>query len=174
MGLDDTLKNQLRAQLRDVKPKLVQEFDELTQEDVDEAGDLPGQVTGVMTMPKKGDVHVVPSDKGWRVEIEGTGGARSTHETQAEHQDRTSHRPAEQDRTTDSWQERACTRPQYVRARPASDQGLTRAEPTDAAPGGAASSARPRAPPARKLCAYSAAFGSSECASLSEPSFASS
>ena len=24
-------------------------------------------------MPKKGDVHVVPSDKGWRVEIEGTG-----------------------------------------------------------------------------------------------------
>ena len=64
MGLDDTLKNQLRAQLRDVKPKLVQEFDELTQEDVDEAGDLPGQVTGVMTMPKKGDVNVVPSDKG--------------------------------------------------------------------------------------------------------------
>jgi len=35
-------------------------------------------------MPKKGDVHVVPSDKGWRVEIEGTGGARSTHKTQAE------------------------------------------------------------------------------------------
>ena len=37
-----------------------------------------------MTMPKKGDVHVVPSDKGWRVEIEGTGGARATHKTQAE------------------------------------------------------------------------------------------
>ena len=35
-------------------------------------------------MPEKGDVHVVPSDKGWRVEIEGTGGARSTHQTQAE------------------------------------------------------------------------------------------
>ena len=35
-------------------------------------------------MPKKGDVHVVPSDKGWRVEIEGTGGARSTHKTQSE------------------------------------------------------------------------------------------
>ena len=35
-------------------------------------------------MPKKGDVHVVPSDKGWRVEIEGTGGARSTHKTQVE------------------------------------------------------------------------------------------
>ena len=24
-------------------------------------------------MPKKGDVHVVPSDKGWRVEVEGSG-----------------------------------------------------------------------------------------------------
>jgi hypothetical protein len=35
-------------------------------------------------MPKKGDVHVVPGDQGWRVEIEGTGGARSTHKTQAE------------------------------------------------------------------------------------------
>ena len=35
-------------------------------------------------MPQKGDVHVVPSEKGWRVEIEGTGGARSTHKTQAE------------------------------------------------------------------------------------------
>lgn len=35
-------------------------------------------------MPKQGDVHVVPSDRGWRVEIEGTGGARSTHQTQAE------------------------------------------------------------------------------------------
>jgi Uncharacterized protein conserved in bacteria (DUF2188) len=35
-------------------------------------------------VPKKGDVHVVPSEKGWRVEIEGTGGARSTHRTQAE------------------------------------------------------------------------------------------
>ena len=35
-------------------------------------------------MPKKGDVHVVPISKGWRVQIEGTGGARSTHATQAE------------------------------------------------------------------------------------------
>jgi hypothetical protein len=35
-------------------------------------------------MPKKGDVHVVPSEKGWRVEIEGTGGSRSTHKTQSE------------------------------------------------------------------------------------------
>jgi Uncharacterized protein conserved in bacteria (DUF2188) len=35
-------------------------------------------------MPKKGDVHVMPSEKGWRVQIEGTGGARSTHSTQAE------------------------------------------------------------------------------------------
>jgi hypothetical protein len=32
----------------------------------------------------KGDVHVVPSDRGWRVEVEGTARARSTHTTQAE------------------------------------------------------------------------------------------
>jgi hypothetical protein len=34
-------------------------------------------------MPKKGDVHVVPADKGWRVEVEGSGRAESTHKTQA-------------------------------------------------------------------------------------------
>jgi hypothetical protein len=35
-------------------------------------------------MPNKGDVHVVSSDKGWRVEIEGSARPRSTHGTQAE------------------------------------------------------------------------------------------
>ena len=35
-------------------------------------------------MPKKGDVHVVPGDKGWRVEVEGTARPRSTHKTQRE------------------------------------------------------------------------------------------
>ena len=35
-------------------------------------------------MPPGGDVHVVPSDKGWRVEVEGSSRARSTHPTQAE------------------------------------------------------------------------------------------
>jgi hypothetical protein len=34
-------------------------------------------------MPKQGDVHVVPADKAWRIEIEG-GRARGTHSTQAE------------------------------------------------------------------------------------------
>jgi hypothetical protein len=33
---------------------------------------------------KQGDVHVVPSDKGWRVEVEGSTRPRSTHDTQAE------------------------------------------------------------------------------------------
>jgi hypothetical protein len=36
-------------------------------------------------MPKQGDVHVVPGDKGWLVEVEGTGAkrrARSNHRTQ--------------------------------------------------------------------------------------------
>ena len=35
-------------------------------------------------MPRQGDVHVVPSDRGWRVEVEGAARARSTHTTQAE------------------------------------------------------------------------------------------
>ena len=35
-------------------------------------------------MPKKGDVHVVPSDRGWRVEVEGSNRARSTHAKQNE------------------------------------------------------------------------------------------
>ena len=32
-------------------------------------------------MPK-GDVHVLPSDKGWRVELEGSARAASSHSTQ--------------------------------------------------------------------------------------------
>jgi hypothetical protein len=35
-------------------------------------------------VPKQGDVHVVPSESGWRVGVEGTTRARSTHKTQAE------------------------------------------------------------------------------------------
>jgi uncharacterized protein DUF2188 len=35
-------------------------------------------------VPKQGDVHVVPSERGWRVEVEGATRARSTHKTQAE------------------------------------------------------------------------------------------
>jgi hypothetical protein len=35
-------------------------------------------------MPQKGDVHVVPAANGWRVEVEGSSRARSTHATQAE------------------------------------------------------------------------------------------
>jgi uncharacterized protein DUF2188 len=35
-------------------------------------------------VPKQGDVHVMPGDKGWRVEIEGSARPRSTHGTQAE------------------------------------------------------------------------------------------
>jgi len=31
-----------------------------------------------------GDIHVVPSENGWRVEAEGSDRARSTHNTQAE------------------------------------------------------------------------------------------
>jgi hypothetical protein len=35
-------------------------------------------------MPRKGDVHVVPSDAGWRVEVKGQARATGTHGTQAE------------------------------------------------------------------------------------------
>jgi uncharacterized protein DUF2188 len=48
-------------------------------------------------VPRKGDVHVVPGEKGWRVQIEGTGGARSTHKTQAEPA-RTARRIAQQNK----------------------------------------------------------------------------
>jgi Uncharacterized protein conserved in bacteria (DUF2188) len=34
-------------------------------------------------MPRKGDVHVVPGEKGWRVEVEGQARASGTHDTQA-------------------------------------------------------------------------------------------
>ena len=50
-------------------------------------------------MPKKGDGHGVPSDKGWRVEVEGTGGARSTHKTQTEAA-KTARRIARQNKTS--------------------------------------------------------------------------
>jgi hypothetical protein len=35
-------------------------------------------------MPKKGDVHVMPGVKGWRVEVEGSDRPRSNHKTQSE------------------------------------------------------------------------------------------
>ena len=38
------LKNQLRERLQDLKPKLVAEFDELTHQDVEEAGDDPDKI----------------------------------------------------------------------------------------------------------------------------------
>jgi uncharacterized protein YjbJ (UPF0337 family) len=44
MGLDDTLKSQLQERLGDLKPKLVEEFDELTHQDVEEAGDDPDKI----------------------------------------------------------------------------------------------------------------------------------
>ena len=34
-------------------------------------------------MPKKGDVHVVPHNGRWRIEVEGTARPHSTHDTQA-------------------------------------------------------------------------------------------
>jgi hypothetical protein len=33
-------------------------------------------------MPRQGDVHVVPGDNGWRVEVEGQDSASGTHDTQ--------------------------------------------------------------------------------------------
>lgn len=34
-------------------------------------------------MPNQGDIHVVPAEQGWRIEIEGAG-VRSAHRTQSE------------------------------------------------------------------------------------------
>ncbi|HEY7692864.1 MAG TPA: hypothetical protein VH816_11040 [Gaiellaceae bacterium] len=44
MGLDDMLKGQLQQRLGELKPKLVQEFDELTDQDVDDAGNDPDKI----------------------------------------------------------------------------------------------------------------------------------
>jgi hypothetical protein len=33
-------------------------------------------------MPRQGDVHVVPAEKGWKVEVEGQGRASGLHDTQ--------------------------------------------------------------------------------------------
>src|SRR5688500_8234996 len=44
MGLDDMLKGQLRERLGDLKPRLVQEFSELTDDDVNEAGNDPDRI----------------------------------------------------------------------------------------------------------------------------------
>jgi Uncharacterized protein conserved in bacteria (DUF2188) len=47
-------------------------------------GNTAANTTKEEAVPHKGDVHVVPSEKGWRVEVEGSSRARSTHSTQAE------------------------------------------------------------------------------------------
>ena len=44
MGLDDMLKGQIRERAPELKQKLVAEFDELTHEDMDEAGDDPDKI----------------------------------------------------------------------------------------------------------------------------------
>ena len=44
MGLDDLLKQQIRDRTPELKPKLVNEFDELTQKDMDETGDDPDEI----------------------------------------------------------------------------------------------------------------------------------
>jgi predicted house-cleaning noncanonical NTP pyrophosphatase (MazG superfamily) len=44
MGLDDMLKQQIRDRAPELKQKLVSEFDELTQKDMDETGDDPDEI----------------------------------------------------------------------------------------------------------------------------------
>jgi hypothetical protein len=44
MGLDDMLKQQIGERLHDLKPRLVEEFNELTHRDVEEAGDDPDAI----------------------------------------------------------------------------------------------------------------------------------
>jgi ElaB/YqjD/DUF883 family membrane-anchored ribosome-binding protein len=44
MGIDDMLKQQIRDRAPDLKQKLVQEFDEVTQKDMDEASDDPDDI----------------------------------------------------------------------------------------------------------------------------------
>jgi hypothetical protein len=44
MGIDDMLKQQIRDRAPDLKQKLVQEFDEVTQKDMDDASDDPDDI----------------------------------------------------------------------------------------------------------------------------------
>ena len=44
MGLDDMLKQQIRDRAPELKQKLVNEFDEFTQKDMDETGDDPDEI----------------------------------------------------------------------------------------------------------------------------------
>jgi uncharacterized protein YjbJ (UPF0337 family) len=44
MGLDDMLKEQIRARAPELKQKLVEEFDELTHSDMRDASDDPDEI----------------------------------------------------------------------------------------------------------------------------------
>jgi predicted house-cleaning noncanonical NTP pyrophosphatase (MazG superfamily) len=44
MGLDDMLKQQIRTRAPELKQKLVEEFSEVTQKDMDEASDDPDEI----------------------------------------------------------------------------------------------------------------------------------
>jgi flagellar basal body-associated protein FliL len=44
MGLDDVLKQQIRERAPELKQRLVQEFDELTHDDLKETGDDPDEI----------------------------------------------------------------------------------------------------------------------------------
>jgi flagellar basal body-associated protein FliL len=44
MGLDDTLKQQIRERAPEVKSKLVDEFQELTHDDLKDVGDDPDEI----------------------------------------------------------------------------------------------------------------------------------
>jgi phage regulator Rha-like protein len=44
MGIDDVLKQQIRARAPEVKKRLVEEFNELTHKDMDEASDDPDEI----------------------------------------------------------------------------------------------------------------------------------
>jgi ElaB/YqjD/DUF883 family membrane-anchored ribosome-binding protein len=44
MGLDDMLKQQIRARAPELKKRLVDEFDELTHDDMKDAGDDPDAI----------------------------------------------------------------------------------------------------------------------------------
>jgi ElaB/YqjD/DUF883 family membrane-anchored ribosome-binding protein len=44
MGLDDMLKQQIRERAPELKKKLVDEFNELTHQDMEDAGDDPDEI----------------------------------------------------------------------------------------------------------------------------------
>ena len=82
-------------------------------------------------MPKKGDVHVMPGDKGWRVEVGDGSSPLDAQDPVGGCKGGPQHRPEQQVRIAHPRSKRPSARSQHFRPRSASDEGLTTAYSSD-------------------------------------------